>query len=114
MTLYHNTRCAKSRAAYNLLTEEGADFDTVEYLKTPLTKEELTALLAKLDIPAKDLIRKGEADFKTHFKGKELSEEQWIEAMIKYPKLIERPIVVKGNKAVVGRPIENVIALLKE
>jgi arsenate reductase len=113
MKIYHNSRCSKSRDSFNLLTEKGIDFETIEYLKTPLTKEELKDLLVKLNIPAKELVRKGEADFKVNFKGKELSEEQWVEAMIQYPKLIERPIVVKGDKAVVGRPIEKVIDLIK-
>lgn len=112
MKIYHNPRCSKSRDSFNLLTEKGVEFETVEYLKTPLTKDELQALLGKLGIPAKDLIRKGEKDFKEYFKGKELSEEQWVDAMIQYPKLIERPIVVKGDKAVIGRPIEKVIDLL--
>ena len=112
MKIYHNPRCAKSRNSYNLLKERDLEFETVEYLKTPLTKEELTDLLAKLDMPAKDLVRKGEAVFKEKFKGKELSEEQWIEAMVEFPKLIERPIVERGDKAVIGRPIENVIYLI--
>lgn len=113
MKIYHNTRCAKSRDSFNLLTEKGIEFETIEYLKTPLTKDDLTELLVKLNIPAKELIRKGEADFKANFKGKELSEAEWIDAMVKFPKLIERPIVVKGDKAVIGRPIEKVIDLLK-
>lgn len=113
LKIYHNPRCSKSRNSFNLLTEKGLEFETVEYLKTPLTKSELTILLKQLEIPAKDLIRKGEKDFKEHFKGKELSEEEWINAMLTYPKLIERPIVVKGNKAVIGRPIENVIDLIQ-
>ena len=113
MKIYHNNRCSKSRNSFDLLTERGVDFETIEYLKTPLTREDLTDLLVKLNIPAKDLIRKGEADFKENFKGKELSEEEWIEAMVQYPKLIERPIVVKGDKAVIGRPIEKVIELLE-
>lgn len=113
LKIYHNPRCSKSRNSFNLLTEHGLEFETIEYLKTPLTKEELTILLKQLGIPAKDLIRKGEKDFKDNFKGKELSEEQWVEAMLTYPKLIERPIVVKGNKAVIGRPIENVIDLIQ-
>lgn len=112
MKIYHNSRCSKSRNSFNLLKERGLDFETVEYLKTPLTKEELKDLLVKLDIPAKELIRKGEAAFKENFKGKELSEEEWVDAMLLFPKLIERPIVVKGNKAVIGRPIEKVIDLL--
>ena len=113
MKIYHNPRCSKSRDSYNLLVEKGLEFETVEYLKDPLTREELKALLAKLNIPAKDLVRKGEEIFKENFKGRELSEEEWIEAMVEYPKLIERPIVVKGNKAVIGRPIEKVIELLE-
>lgn len=112
MKIYHNPRCSKSRDSFNLLTEKGIEFETVEYLKTPLTKEELKALLVKLAIPAKELIRKGEKDFKENFKGKELSEDEWVDAMIQFPKLIERPIVVKGDKAVIGRPIEKVIALI--
>ncbi len=113
MKIYHNTRCSKSRDSYNLLTEKGIDFETIEYLKTPLNKKEIKALLVKLNMPAKDLIRKGEADYKENFKGRELSETQWINAMAQFPKLIERPIIVKGNKAVIGRPIEKVIELLK-
>ncbi len=111
--IYHNTRCSKSRNSFDLLTEKGIEFETIEYLKTPLTKEELTDLISKLGIEAKELIRKGEADFKANFKGKELSESQWIDAMIQFPKLIERPIIVKGNKAVIGRPIEKVIDLIR-
>ena len=110
--IYHNTRCSKSRNSYNLLTEKGLEFETIEYLKTPLTKEELTDLVSKLGIEAKELIRKGEKDFKENFKGQELSESQWIDAMIQYPKLIERPIIVKGNRAVIGRPIEKVVDLI--
>ena len=110
--IYHNNRCSKSRNSYNLLTEKGFEFETIEYLKTPLTKGELTELVSKLGIEAKELVRKGEKDFKENFKGKELSESEWIDAMIQFPKLIERPIVVKGNKAVIGRPIERVIELL--
>lgn len=113
MKIYHNPRCRKSRDSYNLLQEKGIDFETVEYLKEQLNQKDLQALLAKLNIPAKDLIRKGEAIFKEKFKGKELSENEWIKAMVEYPKLIERPIVVKGDKAVIGRPIENVIDLIE-
>ncbi|MBT8220446.1 MAG: arsenate reductase (glutaredoxin) [Bacteroidia bacterium] len=113
MKIYHNPRCRKSRDSYNLLKEEGIDFETIEYLKEPLNAKDLKALLAKLNIPAKDLIRKGEAIFKEKYKGKELTENEWIKAMVENPKLIERPIVVRGNKAVIGRPIENVIDLIK-
>jgi arsenate reductase len=84
----------------------------VEYLKTPPTKAELKQLLKQLDIPAEALIRKGEAEFKENFKGKSLSEDEWIDAMIAHPKLIERPIVTNGKKAVLGRPPENVNELI--
>ncbi|MFK8058358.1 MAG: arsenate reductase (glutaredoxin) [Saprospiraceae bacterium] len=112
MTVYHNPRCAKSRNTCNLITENGASFEVVEHLKNPLTAAEISGLLKKLDMPASDLIRKGEAVYKELYKGKVLSEQEWIEAMVAHPKLIERPIVVNGNKAVIGRPPENVLALL--
>jgi len=112
MTVYHNPRCAKSRNTCKLLSEGGATFVTVEYLKTPLSASDITSILKKLKIPAFDLIRKGEAIYKELYKGKTLSEEEWIAAMEKHPKLIERPIVVSGNKAVIGRPPENVLPLL--
>ncbi len=112
MKIYHNPRCSKSRDSFNYLTEQGIEFETIEYLKIPFTKDSLKTVLKQLGIPAKDLIRKGEKDFKEHFKGKELSEDEWIDAMLQYPKLIERPIVVKGDKAVIGRPLDKVIALI--
>ena len=112
MKIYHNNMCSKSRNSYNLLKEKGIEFETIEYLKTPITKEELTELLTKLNIPAEELIRKGEADYLRNFNGKELTEIEWVDAMIKFPKMIERPIIVKGDKAVIGRPIEKVIQLL--
>ncbi len=112
MKIYHNPRCSKSRNTLNIITEKGANVTVVEYLKTPPTKEELKDLLKKLNIPAQELIRKGEQDFKDNFKGKNLSEEEWIDAMIKFPKLIERPIVVNGDKAVIGRPPEKVLEIL--
>ncbi len=112
MKIYHNPRCSKSRNTLNIITEKGSDVTVVEYLKTPPTKEELKDLLKKLNIPAKDLIRKGEQIYKDNFKGKELSEDEWIDAMVEYPKLIERPIVVNGDKAVIGRPPEKVLEIL--
>ncbi|MBT8230563.1 MAG: arsenate reductase (glutaredoxin) [Bacteroidia bacterium] len=113
MKIYHNPRCSKSRDSFNLLNEKGLDFEVVEYLKTPLTEDYVTKLLKMLGMDARDLVRKTEAIYKEQFKGKEMTERQWIKAMVKYPKLIERPIVVKGKKAVIGRPIENVINLIK-
>lgn len=112
MKIYHNQMCSKSRNSYNFLKEKGIEFETIEYLKTPITKEELTDLLIKLDISAEELIRKGEAEYIDNYKGKKLTETEWVDAMVKFPVLIERPIVVKGDKAVIGRPIEKVIQLL--
>ena len=110
MKLYHNPRCGKSRCALTLL--EGKEFEVVEYLKNPLTAEELKALINKIGIKPFDLIRKGEADFKENYKGKDLSDDEWIAAMVKFPKLMERPILEKDGKAVVGRPPEDILGLL--
>jgi arsenate reductase len=112
-TIYHNPRCAKSRQTLNLLIDYDVDPIIVEYLKTPLSEEELRGILRKLNIKAGDLVRKGEVVYKEKYKGKELSEEEWIRAMIEHPKLMERPIVVDGDKARLGRPPENVIELFK-
>lgn len=112
MKIYHNPRCRKSREGLAILEESGQDFAIVEYLKETPSKDELKDVISKLGIPAEKLLRKGEADFKENFKGKTLSDDEWIEAMIQYPKLIERPIVIKGDKAVVGRPPENIKGLL--
>lgn len=96
------------------LEDEGAAFEVVNYLEETPSKEELRDILKKLGIKAEELIRKGEQDFKDNFKGKSLSEEEWIEAMVNYPKLIERPIIVDGDKAVIGRPPEEVFKLIKK
>lgn len=112
MKIYHNSRCSKSRCTLDIISEKGVDVTIIEYLKNPLTKSEIKELLVKLKMSASDLIRKGEADFKDNYKGDKLSEDQWLDAMVKFPKLIERPIVVKGDKAVIGRPPENVLELL--
>lgn len=110
--IYHNPRCRKSREALAILEENQADFEVVEYLKDTPTKTELKSVLKKLDISAHELIRKGEDIYKEQYKGKELSEDKWIAAMVAHPKLIERPIIIKGDKAVVGRPPELVIGIL--
>ncbi|MCT4665474.1 MAG: arsenate reductase (glutaredoxin) [Flavobacteriales bacterium] len=112
MKIYHNPRCSKSRNTLAILEEKGADFSVVKYLDTPPSKKEIEDILKKLGIPAKDLVRKTEDIFKKELKGKEFSVEEWIDWMVKNPKLIERPIVVSGNKAVIGRPPENVLEIL--
>jgi arsenate reductase (glutaredoxin) len=112
VTLYHNPRCSKSRAALALLEERGAKPRIVEYLKTPLSAAELESLVKKLGIAAEQLVRKSEEIYKIRYAGRSLSEGQWIKAMAEHPILIERPIAVKGAKAVIGRPPENVTTLL--
>lgn len=112
MEIYHNPRCSKSRQTLTLLKEKGHDPEIIEYLKTPPTPAELKGILDKLNLAPQDLLRKNEADYKTHFKGKELSDDEWIAAMIAYPKLIERPIVINKDKAALGRPPEQVLEIL--
>jgi arsenate reductase (glutaredoxin) len=110
--IYHNGRCSKSRGALEILQEKNIPHTVRWYLTDPLTEEELTALLKKLHIPASELVRKNEALYKEQFKNKDLSEKEWIAALAANPILIERPIVEKGNKAVVARPPEKVLELL--
>jgi len=111
---YHNPRCGKSRQCLAFLQEKGVEPELILYLKTPPTFEELKEVIDKLGIKPLDLIRKKESIFKENFKGKELSDDEWIQAMVDYPKLIERPILVSENAAVIGRPKEKVLELLDE
>ena len=111
-TIYHNTRCSKSRCALELLKENGIEPEVVEYLKDTPSVEELEKLVMKLGLPAEQLVRKSEALFKEKYKGLQLNEHEWIRVMHENPQLIERPVVVKGHKAVIGRPIENVQELI--
>jgi len=112
MKIYHNPRCAKSRQTLALLTENGVKPQVIEYLKDSLTTDDLNELIRLLGIEPLALVRKNEAIWKERFKGKELSDKELIKVMVKNPKLIERPIVVKQKKAVLGRPPENVLKLI--
>jgi len=111
-TIYHNPRCSKSREALALLKDNGITPKVVEYLKDVPTRKELELLVMELGIPASELVRKGEALYKEKYKGLNLNEHEWIRVMHENPKLIERPVVVKGHKAVIGRPMENVKNML--
>lgn len=102
--IYHNNQCSKSREALCLLHEDGVEVEIVEYLKNTPNANELSKLIEKLGITAHDLMRKGEQDYKDYVKDKTLSESEMVDLLVKYPKLIERPIIVKGNKAIIGRP----------
>lgn len=112
MKIYHNPRCRKSRETLALIREKNVEPDIILYLDTPPTKAELRELLRKLDMKASDLVRKGEQIYKDNFKGQQLSEEEWLDVLVNNPRLIERPIVVAGKRAVLGRPPEQVLELL--
>lgn len=112
-TIYHNAKCSKSREAFCLLEANKKRFRVVEYLAAPLTKEELTDLIKKLDIKPIQLMRKNEPIFEEKYKGKKLTSAQCIAAMIKHPILMERPIVVNGDKAIICRPPEKILEFIK-
>ena len=111
--IYHNPRCRKSREGLEILQKSGQPFETVKYLEDIPTKEELRQVLVCLDISPENLIRKNEAIWKTQYRGRPMSDEALLDAMIQHPNLIERPIVVKGDQAVIGRPPEKINALLR-
>ena len=112
ITIYHNPRCRKSREGLQILENSGKEFEVRKYLEDVPTKEELRQILKYLNIPAEKLVRKNESIWKEEYKNKELSEEEIINAMLLHPKLIERPIVIKDNEAVIGRPPENIEKLI--
>ncbi|PLB17689.1 MAG: Arsenate reductase [Flavobacteriaceae bacterium FS1-H7996/R] len=110
--ILHNSRCSKSRCGLELLEQSGKPFEIIKYLENPLSTKELKDLIKLLGIKPIDLVRKNEAIWKTEFKDKTLTDDQIIEAMVKNPKLIERPIIVNGNKAVIGRPTEKISEII--
>jgi len=113
VTIYHNPRCSKSRETLNLLQSKNIEPSVVEYLKTPLSHEQISTLVSQLGFnSARDLMRIKEAQYKALNLKDENSESVLIDAMVNHPKLIERPIVVNNNKAALGRPPENVLSVL--
>ncbi|WP_198243040.1 arsenate reductase (glutaredoxin) [methane-oxidizing endosymbiont of Gigantopelta aegis] len=112
--IYHNPRCSKSRETLKLLQTQGIEPEIIEYLKTPPSAEELTDILDKLGLDdPRALMRKKEKEYKeNNLDDTSLSREQLIAAMVEFPRLIERPIVLANNKAAIGRPPENVLAIL--
>lgn len=108
ITIFHNNRCSKSRCAMSILEEKGIEPEVRYYLDNAPSIEELRELLKKLGMKAEALVRKNETLFKENFKGKTFSEAEWITILSENPKLIQRPIIIKGDKAVVGRPPENI------
>ncbi len=114
ITIYHNPRCSKSRKTLELLRENGIEPEIVPYLTEAPDEKEMEGILNLLDMEPRDLMRKKEAEYKeAGLNNPDLSRAELITAMCKYPRLIERPIVIKGKKAVLGRPPENVMALIK-
>lgn len=112
LTIYHNPRCSKSRETLALLEGRGLSPRIVKYLETPPTAAELADLVKMLGIRPEALVRKGEDVYRSQYAGRTLSDAEWIAAMVEHPVLIERPIVVAGNRAVIGRPPERVSAIL--
>jgi arsenate reductase (glutaredoxin) len=112
MQMIHNNYCTKSLCALDLVKEKELSVELVDYMKNPLTKEQIADLLRKLGMSAFDLVRKSEPVYAKKFEGKNLSEEEWIDAMVHHPILIERPIFINGEKAVIGRPAERVFEIL--
>ncbi|ABZ76888.1 arsenate reductase [Shewanella halifaxensis HAW-EB4] len=113
VSIYHNSRCSKSRQTLALLEDNNCEVKIIEYLKTPLTVSEITDILTKLNIPPREMMRVKEPEYKElGLSDPTLTQEQLIQAMINTPKLIERPIVLANDKAVIGRPPENVLTIL--
>ena len=113
LTIYHNPACTKSRETLALIRARGHEPQIVEYLKSPPSEAELTAIVRKLGIKPLELVRRNEQIFKNNYAGRKLGDKEWIKAMVKDPILIQRPIVVRGDAAAIGRPPEDVERLLR-
>ena len=112
LTIYHNARCKKSREGLEILKNSGKEFQIKEYLKEPLNEGELESLIKKLRITPIQLVRKNEKIWKEEYKNRDLSDREIITALVKNPKLIERPVVETDNNAVIGRPPSDIEKLL--
>ncbi|WP_047551553.1 arsenate reductase (glutaredoxin) [Psychroserpens sp. Hel_I_66] len=112
ITILHNPRCSKSRQGLALLENSGKDFEVVKYLDEPISEEKMKHIISLLEIKPIDLIRKNEAIWKSDYRNKSLTDGEIIKAMVAHPKLIERPIVINGRKAVVGRPPEHILNII--
>jgi arsenate reductase len=112
ITILHNPRCTKSREGLSLLENSGKDFEVIKYLDEPISEEKLKTIISLLGIKPIELVRKNEAIWKSDFKGKTLSDVQIVKAMVAHPKLIERPIVINGKKAAIGRPPETILDII--
>ena len=114
MKIYHNPRCTKRRCALDWLTEQNVDFEVVDYIKNPIDENELKFILKKLNLSPSELMRKNEIEYKTYVSGKELNDDELVNLMVKFPKMIQRPIILNGDKGVIARPLENLIELMQK
>jgi arsenate reductase len=111
MKIYHNPRCSKSRNTLAIIESKTSVIEIIDYIKNPIKFEEINLIIEKLKIKAISLVRINESIWRKHYKGKEMTDEEVIKAIIKHPKLMERPIVTTNKKAIIGRPPENVLSL---
>lgn len=111
-TIYHNPKCAKSRAGLNYIKEKGLEYQVIEYMKNILSRKELKDLLMKLNKGPKEIIRTQEDVYKEKFRNKNFTEEEWITILLENPKLIQRPIVVSRYKAVIAQPVDEIEKLI--
>ena len=110
--IYHNSRCKKSRAGLLYLKEKGIEAEVIEYLKDPLNEADIKDILVRMHKKPTEIIRTQEAIYKSDFKGKNFSDDEWVKILVEHPKLIQRPIIVKGPKAVWGDPVSEIDVLL--
>ena len=112
-TIFFNPQCSKCRTALSLMQERGLEARVIRYLESPPTADELRSVVKKLGIRPEQLVRRNEVTYKAKYAGRTLTDDEWIEAMVRDPILMERPIVIEGNRAVIGRPPERVLSLLE-
>lgn len=111
--IFHNARCSKSREAMNYLKDQHSEIEVIDYLKG-VSKTQLQDVINMIGVKPEELVRKGETIFKENYKGQTFTDDEWIDLMVKHPVLIERPIVIKNGKAVIGRPIQKVVDLVEK
>ena len=112
--IYHNSRCSKSRGACEILSDKGIQVEVIEYLKIPPTEHQISELLRMLNMKPSELVRRSEDLFKSEYSARNYTEAQWLSILAANPILIERPIIVKGEKAIIGRPPEKILELLEQ
>lgn len=110
--VYHNGECSKSVSVTDILKAQKIDFDVRYYMLEPLSEIELKELITKLNVPPETLVRKNESLFQKQFAGKDFSDEEWIQLLVKHPELMQRPIAIKNNKAIIARPPEKIFEIL--